>query len=161
MGLGVCKRGPQRIKSSPRMDRAVQFVIVAGYGLPGRSLVESLCHRQIDYRVIELNPSACDRASAGGVKIVAGDASDPQVLRQAQVERATLAVLMVPSDEVVLRAVSQIRAMNPSVHIIARCAYTSTGLEAQRRGANQAIVAEQLVAKELLQLEQKFLSGLL
>lgn len=141
------------------MDGSDHFVIVAGYGLPGRSLVESLCRRQIDYRVIELNPTACDRASAGGVKIVAGDASDPDVLRQAQVERATLVVLMVPSDEVVLRAISEIRAINASAHIIARCAYTSTGLEAQRRGANQTIVAEQLVAKALIQMDQDFFAG--
>jgi voltage-gated potassium channel Kch len=138
------------------MPSTAHFVIVAGYGLPGRSLVESLARRQIDYRVIELNPTACDRASAGGVKMIPGDASDPQVLRKAEVERATLVVLMLPSDEIVLRAVTQIRAMNPSVHIIARCAFTSTGLEAQRRGANQSIVAEQLVARELMQLEADF-----
>jgi CPA2 family monovalent cation:H+ antiporter-2 len=138
------------------MPSTANFVIVAGYGLPGRSLVESLARRQIDYRVIELNPTACDRASAGGVKIIPGVDSDPQVLRAAGVERATLAVVMVPSDEIVLRAVSQIRSINPLVHIIARCAFTSTGLEAQRRGANQTIVAEQLVARELLQLEKDF-----
>jgi hypothetical protein len=33
--------------------------------------------------------------------------------------------------------------------MIARCAYTSTGLEAQRRGADQSIVAEQVIAREL------------
>jgi len=132
------------------------FAVVAGYGLPGRSLVESLSHRGIEYRVIELNPRACQRASAGGVNIVIGDASDPAILREAGVERATLVALMVPSDEVVLRAISQIRAMNPSVHIIARCAYTSNGLEALRRGANQTIVAEQLVAKEIHELADQF-----
>ena len=159
MERGVCKRGTLRIKSSTRMTASDHFVVVAGYGLPGRSLVESLARRQIEYRVIELNPTACDRASAGGVKIVPGDASDPQVLRQAGVDRATLVVLMVPSDEVVLRAVSEIRAINASAHIIAQCAFTSTGLEAQRRRANQTIVAEQLVARELIQMDQDFFAG--
>jgi CPA2 family monovalent cation:H+ antiporter-2 len=132
------------------------FAIVAGYGLPGRSLVESLGRRGIPYRVIELNPQACHRASAGGVNMIIGDASDPAILGKAGVERATLVALMVPSDEVVLRAVSEIRAVNSSVHIIARCAYTSSGLEALRRGANQTIVAEQLVAKEIQELGEQF-----
>jgi hypothetical protein len=35
------------------------------------------------------------------------------------------------------------------VKILARCHYTSTGLEAIRSGANQVIVAEQAVAREM------------
>jgi voltage-gated potassium channel Kch len=125
------------------------YVIVAGYGLPGRSLVELLVRRKIDYVVIELNAQACERAAAGGINIIAGSASDPDILHRAGVERATLVALMVPSDEIVLAAVSYIRKRNPKAYMIARCAYTSTGLEAQRRGADQSIVAEQVIAREL------------
>jgi hypothetical protein len=56
---------------------------------------------------------------------------------------------MVPNDEVVLAAVPRVRQLNPTAQIIARCAFTSTGLEAARRGANRSIVAEQVVAREL------------
>src|SRR5581483_3511677 len=91
-------------------------VIVAGFGLPGRSLVEILRSRNVPYVVVELNP------------------------------------LMVPNDAVVLEAVSHARRLNPTAHIIARCAYTSAGLEAVRRGANSTIVAEQLVARELAEI---------
>jgi voltage-gated potassium channel Kch len=146
---------PTQPQSSPNPQKN-HFAIVAGYGLPGRSLVESLGRRGIPYRVIEINPQACQRAAAGGVNMIIGDASDPAILRKAGVERATLAALMVPSDEVVLRAVSEIRSINSSVHIIARCAYTSNGLEALRRGANQTVVAEQLVAKEIQELGEQF-----
>ena len=125
------------------------YVVVAGYGLPGRTIVELLRQRGIPHRVIELNPQTCQRVAAGGVDIVVGDAADIETLRRAGVEQATLVALMVPEESVVLKSVSLVRSLNPTAHIIARCAYTSAGLEAARRGANDTIVAEQVVAREL------------
>jgi voltage-gated potassium channel len=125
------------------------FVVVAGYGLPGRTLVESLVRRNIEYIVIELNPQTCQRAAAGGIRMFPGSASDAEALRLAGIERATIVALMVPNDEVVLAAIPIIRRANADAYIIARCSFTSTGLEAMRRGANQSIVAEQVIAREL------------
>ena len=134
------------------------FVVVAGYGLPGRSLVDILRQRRIDYQVIELNPTVCSRVAAGGIHIMAGDAADLETLRQAGVGHASLVALMMPDDQAVLKAVTHVRLINPRVHLIARCAFTSTGLEAMRRGADQTIVAEQVIATELAQLASPFLS---
>ena len=125
------------------------FVVVAGFGLPGRSLVELLRSRAIEYAVIELNPQTCHRVAAGNVNIIQGDASDLEILKQAGVERAILVALLVPDDSVNLRAITNVRKLNPTAQIIARCSFTSTGFEAIRRGANQTIVAEQVVAREL------------
>jgi voltage-gated potassium channel len=134
------------------------FVVVAGYGLPGRSLVEMLRQRRIAYRVIELNPEVCQRVAAGGIEIVAGDAADLETLRRAGTERASLVALMIPDDQAVLRAVTQVRLLNPHGHLIARCSFTSSGLEAMRRGADQTIVAEQVIAVELNQIVAPFLN---
>jgi len=133
----------------PGGSQSTPYVVIAGYGLPGRTLVELLASRQIEYLVIELNPQTCERAAAGGVHIVAGSAADPEVLHRARVERATLVALMVPNDDVVLAAIPYIRRVNSTAHIIARCSFTSTGLEAVRRGADQSLVAEQVIAHEL------------
>jgi voltage-gated potassium channel Kch len=40
------------------------------------------------------------------------------------------------------------RKMNPSARIIARCTFVSGGLEATRRGADEVVIAEQVVAAE-------------
>jgi Trk K+ transport system NAD-binding subunit len=125
------------------------YVVVAGFGLPGRSLVEFLVREHIEYTVIELNAQTCERAAAGGIHIVAGSATNPEVLQQAQIERATMVALMVPNDEVVLAAIVHVRRVNTKAYLIARCSFTSTGLEAMRRGADQSIVSEQVIAREL------------
>jgi D-arabinose 1-dehydrogenase-like Zn-dependent alcohol dehydrogenase len=125
------------------------YVVVAGFGLPGRSLVELLAREKIPYVVIELNAQNCERAAAGGAAMICGSAADVKVLEQAEIRRATLVALMVPNDEIVLAAISHIRELNGTAHIIARCSFTSTGLEAVRRGADRSIVAEQVIAREL------------
>jgi Trk K+ transport system NAD-binding subunit len=135
------------------------YVVVAGFGLPGRSLVEFLVREHIEYTVIELNAQTCERAAAGGVHIIAGSATNPEVLRQAQIERATMVALMVPNDEVVLAAIVHVRRVNTKAHLIARCSFTSTGLEAIRRGADQSIVAEQVIARELEGITAGLLAG--
>jgi voltage-gated potassium channel Kch len=134
------------LTSAPRNP---PYVVVAGYGLPGRTIVELLRRRNIEYRVIELNPQTCERVTAAGTRIIQGDAADVETLRRAGVERATLVALMVPDEMVVLRAVSLVRSLSATAHVIARCAFTSSGMEAIRRGANETIVAEQVVAREL------------
>jgi Trk K+ transport system NAD-binding subunit len=126
-----------------------KYVVVAGFGLPGRTLVDLLIKRGVEYLVIELNPETCQRALAREIHIIQGSASDPEILRRAQIERASMVALMVPNDEVVLAAIPQVRRLNCSAHIIARCSFTSSGMEAIKRGANQSLVAEQVIAREL------------
>jgi voltage-gated potassium channel len=124
-------------------------VVIAGFGLPGRSLAETLRQRNIPFTVIELNSATVLRNQQSGLAIIQGDASDESALRQAGVERAQIVALMVPDEAVVLRAVEKARSLNSTAYIIARVAFTSSGLEAIRRGANESIVAEQVVAREL------------
>jgi CPA2 family monovalent cation:H+ antiporter-2 len=124
-------------------------VIVAGYGLPGRQLADSLRASHVPYCVIEFNHETVDRVAASGVPILPGDAADPAVLHEAGIETASVLAVAIPDDATVLRVVTAARSMNPSVKIVARCLFTSAGFEAVRRGADDAVVAEQVVARDL------------
>lgn len=126
--------------------------VIAGFGVPGRAAADALAAQRISFCVIELNPQTVARCSHIGVHIIAGDACDEQVLRRAGVERATLLVLAVPSDQSVLEAVGIARRLNPSLRIIARCRYISSGMEAHRRGADEVVVEERVVANEFTRL---------
>jgi voltage-gated potassium channel Kch len=125
------------------------YAIIAGFGLPGRSAAEVFAAQHIPYTVIELNGGVVQRCSLVGIHMVLGDVRNAEVLRQAGIDRATLLALCVPNDAVVLEAVSVARHLNPHVRIIARCMLTSTGLEAMKRGADEVVVAEQAVAREM------------
>ena len=128
------------------------FVIVAGFGIPGREVVNLLTSKGTSFVVIELNPTTVGRCHIAGLNIVQGDVADEQVLRRAGVDRATLVALAIPDDAAVLRAIDLIRRLNPDTQILARCRRVSTALEATRRGAHEVVSEEQLIGAEFARL---------
>jgi CPA2 family monovalent cation:H+ antiporter-2 len=129
-----------------------EHAIIAGFGVPGRAVADRLAARQVPFCVVELNRKTVERCAHVGVHIIEGDVCDEQTLRRAGVETASLLVLAVPSDPAVLEAVRLARNLNPTLRILARCRYISTGMEAHRRGADQVVVEEQAVAREFQNL---------
>lgn len=132
----------------PASAPALHHVVIAGFGLSGRACANVLLAKGISICVIEKNQATVDRCQAGGLQIIGGDASDPEILKRAGIERATEVAVTIPDDATTLRIVEQARGLNKTAHIVARCTYVSGGMEATRKGANQVVVAEQVVASE-------------
>jgi CPA2 family monovalent cation:H+ antiporter-2 len=127
---------------------AERHVVIVGFGLSGRAVVNHVIEQGASYTVIESNAEVVDRCIPGGLHILRGDARDPVVLREAGIERATEVAVTVPNDEMTLAVVEQARRMNATVRIIARCTFVSGGIEAHKRGADETVIAEQVVAQE-------------
>ena len=130
--------------------------VIAGYGLPGRAVAEALRDAGMAFCVIERNADTVRRCLRGGVHIIAGDATDERVLREAGVERAVLFAATMPNDQAVIDAVAQARRINASVRILARSEYMSNGLKATRKGADEVVVAERVVADAFKRLVADF-----
>lgn len=138
-GSEVQERGPQ--------------VVIAGFGLPGRVVAELLDAQRIRYSIIELNPQVVARIGEGR-RIVAGDIRDEGLLRSAGIVEAQLLVIGVPDDKAMLECIAVARRINPSLRIMARCAFTSIGMRAQAAGADMVVVAEQVIAREMARLAE-------
>lgn len=129
--------------------------IVAGYGIPGRAVADLLSQQGVPVCVIELNAKTVERVSKTSIlnlHVIVGDVSDEATLRRAGIENATLFAITVPVDAAVLEAVRLARRLSPKLHIMARCRYISTALQATRRGANEVVSEEQVVAEEFSRL---------
>ena len=127
-------------------------VIIAGFGLPGRVAAELLASRDIPFCVIELNAETVHRCVRVGTPIIVGDCADPEVLIRAGIKKAKTFIAVVPNEHAGLTATVEARRLNPSIRIITRCHYTSAGIEAKARGADEVVVAEQVVAAEIRKL---------
>jgi monovalent cation:H+ antiporter-2, CPA2 family len=127
-------------------------VIIAGFGLPGRVAAEILSEKNIPHCVIELNDQTVQRCARIGTHIILGDCADPNTLKKAGVEQAKTIAILIPNEAAALETTLLARQINPAIRIITRCHYTSTGIEAKSRGANEIIVAEQLVAAQVSRL---------
>ena len=134
-------------------------VIVAGFGVPGRAVVETLHEARVSYCIVELNRSTVERCERFGEHIIEGDASEAETLRRAGIERATMIVIAIPNEQAALATTKLARLLNPQVHIITRCHFVSKGLEAKLAGANEVIIEEQAVARELTAVLQANLRG--
>lgn len=138
----------EQLAQQPAVADRPRHVIVVGFGLSGRSVVNNVIEQGVSYTVIETNPVTVTRCTPGGLNIILGDARKPDILRRAGIDRATDLAVTMPNDSIVLEIVAQARVMNPSVRIIARCTFVSSGMEAQKRGADETVIAEKVVATE-------------
>ena len=133
----------------PDLDRQ-SHVIVAGFGVPGRAVVEMLHEIGVPYCIVELNRATVERCEKFGEHIIEGDVTAEATLREAGIERATLVIIAIPNETAALEATRLARSLNKSARIITRCHFISKGLEAKLHGADEVIVEEQVVASELV-----------
>ncbi len=133
-------------------------VIIAGFGVGGRFIAELLGAHKIPFVVVELNPETCATQRALGIDILQGDIADEKMLRKAGILTASVLALAVPNEEAALRATEVANGIRPEIHILASTQYTSTGLQALQKGADDVIVAEQAVAQEFYRRIAAFMS---
>src|SRR3954470_21449228 len=116
--------------------------IIIGFGLPGRFVAEVLDARKIPYCVIELNPTNAKSIASCRKPVVCGDARDPALLKQAGLDAAQILALTLPDEKIGLEVIEVARRINPTIRIMARVHYTSTGIRAEKLGAFAVIVEE-------------------
>ncbi|RRJ31275.1 potassium channel family protein [Halocatena pleomorpha] len=131
-----------------RFDRGETVVI--GYGEVGNSVVDSLGDAGVPCTII-------DRADLLAVDVV-GEATDPDVLREAGIESAQTAVLALPDDTVAQFVTLAIRDLNPTIEIIARAEGAETTAKMYRAGADYvlslATVSGRMLASTILENEE-------
>ncbi len=143
---------PENHPPAPSDHPAGGHAIIVGFGLSGRATANALIEKGIPLYVIERNVETVRRCSIAGLQIVEGDATDEATLRRAGIETAILFAATMPNEHAVMEMVGLARRLNPNVKIIARCEYVSTGMKLARRGADEVVVAEQVIAEEFSKL---------
>jgi trk system potassium uptake protein TrkA len=75
------------------------YIVIAGAGLVGGTLAERLAAARHDVVVIDQDKAVCERIASGlGVLVVCGEATDVEVLEQAGMRRADVAVATMRVD---------------------------------------------------------------
>lgn len=133
-------------------------VIIAGFGVGGRFIAEYLKQHHIPFVIVEMNPETCATQRTLGIETIHGDITDEAILRQAGVESANVLALALPDEAASLKATEMANRICPEIHIIAATRYTSTGLSALQKGADEVIVAEQAVAHEFYRRISAFMA---
>jgi voltage-gated potassium channel len=107
-----------------RMEREIgrlsDHYIICGAGRVGRSAARELARRPAPFVIIENNEAKAQKFAGEDWLILIGDATQEQVLREAQIEHARGLVAATTTDATNLYIVLTARTLNPRLRIIAR-----------------------------------------
>ncbi len=95
-------------------------VVLIGYGRVGRRIADALAERGIPFVVAEQNRELVEKLRTQHIPAVSGDASDPTVLIQAHVARASMLVIATPDTFNVRKMVEIARKLNPDIEVVLR-----------------------------------------
>lgn len=118
------------------IDQEQPPVVIAGFGRVGQIVARVLAMRHIPFTALEVNPHHVDFVRQYGNKIYYGDASQPEVLRAADVPKARAIVVAVGDIETSLAIVEQVRAVCPGITVLARATNRHHELWLRERGVD-------------------------
>jgi CPA2 family monovalent cation:H+ antiporter-2 len=125
-------------------------IILIGFGPAGQRIAEALLTRhQQDLFVIDLNPRAAAVAQRYGLPILAGNASQPEVLESARIHQARVIVVTVPDPAASRQVIQLCRHMNPNASVLVRARYHVFRWELELAGAEVVIDEEEQVGLRL------------
>ena len=101
-------------------DSLTGHVVLVGYGRVGSRIAEALGARGLRLIVAEQNRELVERLRERNIPAVSGDATEPAVLIQAHVARASLLVVATPNSFQVRKMVETARVLNPRIEALIR-----------------------------------------
>lgn len=126
--------------------------IVIGYGRVGSALAQVLHDRGVPVLVIDENRDHVERAHAAGIPGIRGSAAADRVLAEAHPERAKIAVLAIPQPLEAGETLAKLRAINPSLTLLARAHSDAEVKHLLEHGADAAVMAERELAHSLAEM---------
>ena len=132
------------------IPRLSGHVVVLGFGIGGQLVGRALTELGMRYLVLELNGAAVRTGREKDEPIFFGDATSPDALSAAGVERARAVVLVLSDPDASMLAVRTTRTLAPAVPIIVRARYRKEADRLVEMGATMAVAEEFEASLEVL-----------
>ncbi|TFZ43808.1 Kef family K(+) transporter [Stenotrophomonas maltophilia] len=126
--------------------------IVIGYGRVGSALAQVLRDRGVPVMIIDDNKEHVAEAHAAGLPGIRGSAASDKVLAEAHPERAKIAVLAIPQPLEAGETLAKLRALNPTLTLLARAHSDAEVKHLLEHGADGTVMAERELAYSLAEM---------
>jgi K+:H+ antiporter len=123
-------------------ERPSPRAVVVGYGPVGQAVDRALREAGTEVVVVDQNMDTVAALAAAGRLAIYGDASAPEVLRQAGIARARYLVVTLPHSVNRAPMVAAARQLNPRGRIFVRARYLQERAELEQVGADAACFEE-------------------
>ena len=126
-----------------------EHAVIVGHGRVGAPIAEELARHGVPHVIVEASRDVTERLRAAGLPVIYGDATRPEVLADAHLDRARLLVVAAP-DAFQARAILDLaHRVNPNLHIVARTHSDAERAWLEVHGVAQALVGERELAVSL------------
>jgi len=141
-----------------RMEREIGQLdghyLICGMGRVGSSVARELGRKPVPFVILESAETKRQRFAAENWLVIAGEATEEQTLRQAQIERARGLIAATATDATNFYIVLTARGLNPHLKIIARASEDAAEKHLLTAGADAVVspysFAGQRIAQSLL-----------
>jgi CPA2 family monovalent cation:H+ antiporter-2 len=124
-------------------------VVLVGHGRVGAPVADELALHGIPYVIIEQSRERAEQLRQDGLPVLYGDATRPDVLGPARLDRARMVLVAAP-DAFEARAILElVRRLNPNVEVLVRTHSDEEREFLEQHGAERALVAERELAVSL------------
>lgn len=127
-------------------------VIIIGYGTKGRSAAETLRRNGVSTdAILVVDPSsiALGEASADGLNTLTGDATRRDVLRRAEIQRASQVIITASRDDTTVLSTLNVRQLNPDAYVVAAVRESDNVALVRQSGADSVITSSDAVGRLL------------
>jgi len=97
-----------------------RHAVICGYGTIGRRIAEVLEKQKFSYLVIDLDPTVIYHLKARGIPCIYGDASNPEILAHADLDKARVLICTIPDYVATDLVARNALRINPKLDIVAR-----------------------------------------
>jgi len=137
------------VEPRPR-SRLGRYAVVCGYGDVGRTVVSALRGR-FEVVVVDEDARALrPLAGAEDVRTINGDASNPAIIDQMDLENCRVLVITIPDPFATRLLVERARQLYPDLDIITRAVNEEEAERLRRSGAGEPVVADRELALEMV-----------
>ena len=146
---GEIERVMGKRRMSAEISKLANHVIVCGFGRLGSDLVDQLRHRQEKFVIVDKDPEKIEVRNDGNLLAVVGDATDEEVLAEANLKSAKAVVLALPTDAENVFIALTARNLAPQIQIVAKAEHESSCGKLRQAGANKIVMPHRVGAQQM------------
>jgi CPA2 family monovalent cation:H+ antiporter-2 len=123
-----------------QLSELSRHAVICGFGQVGQRIAAVLDKNNFSYLIIELDPTAIEKARNQGVSSIYGDASNPEILKHAKLDKARVLLSTIPDYVATELTVRNALKINPRLDIVARVHRDSDGEMLKDAGATELVL---------------------
>lgn len=135
-----------------RIDQLTDHIIICGFGRIGATLARDLGRAGVPLVILDRTDERLSEAEAAGHCLLAGDATEEELLIAAGIKRARCLATVLPDDAGNVFITLSARNLNPDIEIIARGEVPTTAQKLRRAGADHVVLPTHIGAERMARL---------